>query len=129
MDLLLRYFGLADMFPHRISASDGYATKKDQLLGAALRLERRPDHCVVFDAVPESGATDVLMRSVNLVHPYPRYELVSSDTTAGSLDDLTPINIRRLFAERVSDQTQVDVQQPQEQVQRKTKTAFYYDDD
>lgn len=129
VEILLHYFGLAELFPHRVSSSNGYSTSKDQLLGAALRLERRPDHCVVFDAVPDSPAAALTMRSVSLVDPHPRYELVSSDSTVGSLDSLTAMDIRRLFTERTNDVAEVEFQQPQKQIQRKTKTSFLYDDD
>lgn len=130
VDVLLQHAGLDLLFPpdKRVSASNGYITDKDQLLGAALRIERRPDHCVVFDSTPHSSvaAHDVEMQSVSMIGPYPSYELLSADTTAASLDALTAVNIRRLFSERVYDQPMADIQQPDPDKRRK-KTRFFED--
>ena len=52
------------------------------------------------------------MRSVALVGAYPRYELLNADTSASSVDELTALNIRRLFGERVYDQPELDTQIP-----------------
>jgi len=100
-------------------------------LGAALRLERRPDHCVVFDSTPYASiaAHDVGMQSVNLIGAFPRYELLSADTTSNSFEDLTAMNIRRLFSERVYDQPMVESAQNQPEKRALTKTRFFYDDD
>jgi beta-phosphoglucomutase-like phosphatase (HAD superfamily) len=129
---LLQYAGLVELFPSdkRVSNSNGYERDSQQMLGGALRIERRPDHCVVFDSSPvaNGAAHEAEMRSVSLVGPYPRYELLAADTSAASFDDLTAINIRRLFGERVYDQPMLDMVQSQPQVTRKTKTAFWDDE-
>jgi beta-phosphoglucomutase-like phosphatase (HAD superfamily) len=133
MDILLKYAGLADLLPadKRVSLNNGYDRESQQMLGVALRIERRPDHCVIFDSSPyaNSGAQEIDMRSVSLVGPYPRYELLSADTTAFSLDDLTALNIRRLFGERVYDQPMLDMKQLQPVTVRKTLTKFWDPDD
>ena len=133
VNVLLKQAGLDDLIPpdKRVSSSNGYPTDKDQVLGAALRLERRPDHCVVFDSTPYASiaAHDAGMQSVNLIGPYPRYELLSADTTSNSFEDLTAMNIRRLFSERVYDQPMVDSQQNQPEKRAVTKTKYFYDDD
>lgn len=133
VDILLRYAGLADLLPpeNRVSRSNGYDRDSQQMLGAALRIERRPDHCVTFDSSPATSAAahEVDMRSVAIVGPYPRYELLSADTSASSFDELTAMNIRRLFGERVYDQPMLDRLQTQPEVRRKTKTAFWNPDD
>ena len=134
VDTLLELAGLSDLIPpdKRISASNGYVTDTDVLLGAALRVERRPDHCVVFDTTPYSSvaAHEVEMQSVCLIGPYPRYELLSADTTTASFDTLSAINIRRLFSERVYDQPMVEVQtaDPVRTRPTKTRTRFYDDE-
>ena len=69
------------------------------------------------------------MQSVSLIGPDPRYELLSSDTTANSFEDLTAMNIRRLFSERVYDQPLVESAQNQPEKRAITKTRFFYDDD
>ncbi|KAG7363906.1 hypothetical protein IV203_037108 [Nitzschia inconspicua] len=133
MTILLEYAGLSELFPEevRVSHSNGYRTDSQQLLGAALRIERRPDHCVAFDTSPYGSvaAHDVEMRSVSLVGPYPRYELLSADTTSSSVDELTAMNIRRLFGERVYDQPELDMMSRQPENNRRVKTAYDWDDE
>jgi beta-phosphoglucomutase-like phosphatase (HAD superfamily) len=134
VDVLLKYAGLAELFPpdKRVSSSNGFGRDSMQMLGAALRIERRPDHCVVFDTSPyaTAAAHEVEMRSVSIVGPYPRYELLSADTAAISFDEFTAMNIRRLFGERVYDQPMLDVQPtlPDNDTRRRTKTKFWDDD-
>jgi len=132
VDILLQYAGLADLLPRerRVSMSNGYDRDSQQMLGVALRIERRPDHCVLFDSSPGANAAahEVEMRSVAVIGPYPRYELISADATASSFDELTAMNIRRLFGERVYDQPMLDMMENQPQVVRKTKTTFWDDE-
>lgn len=133
VNVLLQEAGLDDLITpgKRVSASNGYPADKDQVLGAALRLERRPDHCVLFDSTPYASiaAHDVGMQSVSLIGPFPRYELLSADTTSSSFGDLTAMNIRRLFSERVYDQPMVESAQSKPETRAITKTRFFYDDD
>ena len=100
------------------------------MLGVALRIERRPDHCVLFDSSPYANlaAQEIEMRCVSLVGPYPRYELLSADTSAFSFSELTAMNIRRLFGERVYDQPMLDARQNLEKT-TKTKTRFWDPED
>jgi beta-phosphoglucomutase-like phosphatase (HAD superfamily) len=129
VDILLEEAGLADLIApdKRVSASSGYKRDNYQMLGAALRLERRPDHCVVFDSSPDSAiaAHDNDMRSVCLIGPYPRYELLSTDLTTSSFDDLTAMNIRRLFGERVYDQPLEEVEAAQPDTRKRQKTLYW----
>ena len=129
VDVLLEQAGLADMITpdKRVSANSGYNRDSYQLLGAALRLERRPDHCVVFDASPYSSVAAHFneMQSVCIIGPYPRYELLSADTTTNSFEDLTSMNIRRLFGERVYDQPLMETQQAQPETRKKQKTTYW----
>jgi phosphoglycolate phosphatase-like HAD superfamily hydrolase len=134
VDVLLEYAGLADLFgpDRRVSATDGYGRESQQLLGAALRVERRPDHCVVFDCSPQSSdaAHEDQMQSVCFVGPYPRYELLAADSTAASFSELTAMNVRRLFGERVYDQPQLETQAAAPAIKKKPKvqTRFWDDD-
>ncbi|GAX25851.1 hypothetical protein FisN_6Hh111 [Fistulifera solaris] len=133
VDILLEYAGLSDLFEldKRVSMSSGYSRESQQMLGAALRNERRPDHCVVFDTTPHASAAahEVEMRSVGVIGPYPRYELLSADTTSNSFNELTAMNIRRLFGERVYDQPMMDAQQAEPETRRPTKTKYFWEED
>ena len=114
MDTLLKFARLSEQLPesNRVSNSNGYLRDSQQLLGVSLRIERRPDQCVVFDTSPAASvaAHEHDMRSVAMVGAYPRYELLAADTTASSVDELTALNIRRLFGERIYDQPELDTQ-------------------
>ena len=133
MDILIKFANLDDLLPadKRVSLNNGYDRESQQMLGVALRIERRPDHCVIFDSSPyaNSAGQEVDMRSVSMVGPYPRYELLSADTSAFSLDELTALNIRRLFGERVYDQPMLDMKQNQPEVVRKTMTKYWDPED
>lgn len=133
VDVLLQVAGLDNIIgpEKRVTASNNYPRDTYQMLGAALRLERRPDHCVVFDSSPHAAiaAHDAEMQSVAFVGAYPRYELLSSDTTSTSFGDLTAMNIRRLFGERVYDQPMLEAKGTEPTKRRKPKTKFFYDDD
>ena len=132
VDLVLAYAGLSGLIgPDRcVSLSSGYQEDSQQLLGAALRLERRPDHCVIFDSSPFASiaAHEVEMRSVNIIGPYPRYELLAADSTTSSFSDLTAMNIRRLFGERIYDQPQFETQAARPDTFRKAKTQYWDED-
>jgi len=130
MKILLEYAGLLELFPdgNRVSYSNGYLLDNQQLLGTSLRIERRPDQCVVFDTSPHASvaAHDFDMTSVAMIGPYPRYELLDADTSAASVTELTATNIRRLFGERIYDKPMLDTEgenplQANKPVQTKTK--------
>jgi len=114
IDTLLKFAGLSELLPEstRVSNSNGYLRNSQQLLGGSLRIERRPDQCVVFDTSPVASvaAHEHDMRSVALVGAYPRYELLTADVSASSVDEFTALNIRRLFGERIYDQPELETQ-------------------
>jgi beta-phosphoglucomutase-like phosphatase (HAD superfamily) len=135
MNTLLEFAKLSEQLPvsNRVSNSNGYLRDSQQLLGISLRIERRPDQCVVFDTSPVASvaAHEHDMRSVALVGPYPRYELLAADTSASSVNDLTALNIRRLFGERIYDQPELETQtiQPLDYGRKvKTKTQWAGDE-
>jgi beta-phosphoglucomutase-like phosphatase (HAD superfamily) len=133
VNVLLEFAGLSDLIASdkRVSIGDGYNRDSQQMLGAALRVERRPDHCVVFDASPYASiaAHDVEMRNVAMIDPYPRYELLSADQTSSGFEELTAMNIRRLFGERIYDQPMLDMQQTEPVTKKKQKTKFFWEGD
>lgn len=69
------------------------------------------------------------MRMVGVIGAFPRYELLTTDSTASFFDELTAMNIRRLFGERIYDQPMVDVAPADPERRTLTKTKFFYDDD
>ena len=129
--VLLKYAKLDKLFSPEVcvSSSNGYKSDSQQMLGAALRLERRPDHCVVFDSSPHASlaAHELDMRSVGLIGSYPRYELLTADTATAGFQELTAFNIRRLFGERIFDQPELDRQLANPNYQKKVMVRTKYD--
>jgi len=104
VNLIMDKAGLSELIPidKRVSTSSGYLRDSYQQLGASLRIDRRPDMCVVFDGNADAlmAARDNEMKSIGMTSIYPSYELLAADTTARNFDYLTAMNIRRLFGER-----------------------------
>ena len=103
VSILLRRVGLAESFPvdNRVTSTTSYPNESVDFLGAALRIDRRPRMCVVFDCTPEAVrfAHDIDMKIIGVVGVHPAYELVGADTTALDYDLLTAMNVRRLFSD------------------------------
>ena len=141
VDTLLEYAGLSRLIgkDKRVCGSPRPQLKpiathhvdSQQMLAASLRLERRPDHCVVVDGSPGScvAARGVEMQSVAWIGSFPRYELLAADATVSRLEELTAMNIRRLFGERVYDQPLLDSQKTDIKKSRKIKTSFAWGDE
>ena len=129
LDTVLNVVGLAGYFPHekRVSSDSSYDNERSDLLGAALRLEQRPDQCVIFDNTPKSAneAHEVSMKSVSLVDHYARYELLTADFSVGFAGDLDLISFTKLFDERTDLEPvlELDVSSGMQKEQRKVKTA------
>ena len=113
LDTILRITGLDDYFPpdKRVSASNTYPTVMDEMLGSALRVERLPNHCVVFDNAPTSAndAHEVQMKSVSFVDHYNKYDLTAADSTFEGLWDLDLMLMRKFFVERTDLELQLDL--------------------
>eukprot|EP00569_Conticribra_weissflogii_P005627 CAMPEP_0171329032 /NCGR_PEP_ID=MMETSP0878-20121228/979_1 /TAXON_ID=67004 /ORGANISM="Thalassiosira weissflogii, Strain CCMP1336" /LENGTH=1264 /DNA_ID=CAMNT_0011828921 /DNA_START=127 /DNA_END=3921 /DNA_ORIENTATION=- len=101
LDEILRRTGLDEFFPpdKRVSRSNGFVETTDELLGAALRAERRTDHCVVFDNTPISAtdAHEAQMKSISFVDHYAKYELTSADATFVSPREMNLMRLRTFF--------------------------------
>jgi beta-phosphoglucomutase-like phosphatase (HAD superfamily) len=104
LEAVLDVTGLAAYFPPemRVSLCEHYSDEPSELLGGALRVEKHPEKCVVFDNTPSAAGTahEVLMKCVSFVDPYPKYELSAADWTIGQLVDMELNQIRNLFSER-----------------------------
>jgi beta-phosphoglucomutase-like phosphatase (HAD superfamily) len=129
LEAVLEVTGLADYFPPdmRVCVDNRYSDERSELLGAALRVEKHPDRCVVFDNTPSSAevAHAVLMKCVSFVNHYPKYELLAADWTVGEYRNLDLSSIRTLFMER-DDTTPLAVADYQSNLRRRppiTKTS------
>ena len=128
VDMLLRQSGFSNLIDpgKRLTASDMYTRNDQELLQAAIRLERRPDHCIIFDPTSQTcvAAREVEMKSVGMTGIYPSYELVAADSTVRDFDSLTAINIRRLFAEVENQEPMLLSEVARPVKKRKVKTRF-----
>lgn len=131
LDSVLIATGLADYFPsdRRVSSDDNYENERSELLGAALRLEQRPDQCIVFDNTPNSAneAHEVMMKCISFVNHYARYELLTADLSVGYVGDLELNQLVKLFDKRedLEPLLELDVTSGMQKEQRKVKTAFW----
>ena len=129
LDVVLIKSGLAEYFPLdlRVSSDSNYPSERSELLGAALRMEQRPDQCIVFDNTPTSAkeAHEILMKSVSFVDHYARYELLTADLSVGEMRDLDLRSLVKLFDKRedLEPLLELDVRGGLQKQQRKVKTA------
>ena len=133
VDMILKQTGFSHLISSDkiITASDIYSRDDQQLLGAAIRLERKPDHCILIDSTPEMCVTarEMEMKSVAMPGIYRLFELVAADTTARDFDTLTPTSIRRLFAERENQEPLLLSEVVRPIKRRKVKTRFVDEND
>jgi len=97
--------GLEAFFAADVAFEDDMETLAQQYLCAAMKLERPPDHCIVFDCSPAgiAAAHNCTMKVVAVQGSFKGYQLKQADLTCASLDELTVYNLRRLFANRGSE--------------------------
>jgi beta-phosphoglucomutase-like phosphatase (HAD superfamily) len=99
-------------------------------LGAALRAEQRPEHCVIFENTPISAtiAHDVLMKNIAFVDHYAKYELLTADVSFGYVSDLDLMDIVKIFENTREDNEpmlELDVNSGLQKQVRKLKTSFW----
>jgi len=92
--------GLSQMFDSLVVAEDDMDTCASQLLSASLKLGRRPKQCVTFTSSPQmvTAAHNCTMKAIGVIGMYKHYDLKHADMTCASLNELSIINLRRLFA-------------------------------
>ncbi|GAX74726.1 hypothetical protein CEUSTIGMA_g2173.t1 [Chlamydomonas eustigma] len=102
---VLQRFGLHDFFVHMVTADDDMETISQRLLSASMKLNRPPNHCVLFGDSPAeiTAAHNCTMKAVAVCSAYPAYNLKTADLTVPRLSELTVYNIRRLFAAQGTD--------------------------
>lgn len=101
VEAVLKKAGVEGLYTELIAAEDDCDTRAQMYLGAAAKLMRPPQKCVIFDSDPEgiSAARDISAQVVAVLGSYAAWELQSADMTIRAMDELTIFNIRRLFSE------------------------------
>ncbi|KAB2083779.1 hypothetical protein ES319_A05G291800v1 [Gossypium barbadense] len=100
----LERIGLKKYFQAIISEEDGMESIAHRFLSAAVKLDRKPSKCVVFEDDPRgiTAAHNCTMMAVALIGSHPAYDLGQADLAVGSFNELSVINLRRLFANKGS---------------------------
>ncbi|KAJ3693794.1 hypothetical protein LUZ60_009274 [Juncus effusus] len=96
----LQRMGLKKYFQAIVTEEDGMESMAHRFLSAAVKLDRKPSKCVVFEDDPRgiTAAHNCTMMAVALIGAHPAYELVQADLAVGKFTELSVINLRRLFA-------------------------------
>ncbi|KAK1320332.1 hypothetical protein QJS10_CPA03g00969 [Acorus calamus] len=100
----LQRMGLTKYFQAVVTEEDGMESIAHRFLSAAVKLDRKPSKCIVFEDDPRgiAAAHNCTMMAVGLIGMHPAYELVQADLTVASFSELSVINLRRLFAHKGS---------------------------
>ncbi|KAL2227351.1 uncharacterized protein LOC105160811 [Sesamum indicum] len=100
----LEQMGLKKYFQAIVSEEDGMDSIAHRFLSAAVKLDRKPSKCVVFEDDPRgiTAAHNCTMMAVALIGAHPAYDLGQADLAVGSFNELSVINLRRLFAHKGS---------------------------
>eukprot|EP00250_Pteridium_aquilinum_P019371 c24404_g1_i1 orf=165-1085(+) len=98
----LQRMGLYKYFQAVITHEDGMDSMAHRFLSAAVKLDRPPSKCVVFEDDPRgiAAAHNCSMKAVALIGSHPAYELTQADLAVSSFSELSVINLRRLFANK-----------------------------
>ncbi|KAE9451562.1 hypothetical protein C3L33_16550, partial [Rhododendron williamsianum] len=108
----LERMGLRKYFQAIVSEEDGMESIAHKFLSAAVKLDRKPSKCVVFEDDPRgvTAAHNCTMMAVGLIGAHPAYVpesvtwyvLGQADLAVASFNELSVINLRRLFAHKGS---------------------------
>lgn len=100
----LERMGLKKYFQAIVTEEDGMESIAHRFLSAAVKLDRKPSKCVVFEDDPRgiTAAHNCTMMAVALIGSHPAYDLVQADLAVASFNELSVINLRRLFAHKGS---------------------------
>ncbi|KAL1814277.1 hypothetical protein DCAR_0626700 [Daucus carota subsp. sativus] len=99
VEVLLR-MGLYKYFQAIVTEEDGMESMAHRFLSAAVKLDRKPSMCVVFEDDPRgiTAAHNCTMKAAALIGAHPAYDLVQADLAVSTFNELSVINLRRLFA-------------------------------
>ncbi|KAM7491862.1 hypothetical protein LguiA_034783 [Lonicera macranthoides] len=91
--------GLKKYFQAIVTEEDGMESIAHRFLSAAVKLDRKPSKCVVFEDDPRgiTAAHNCTMMAIGLIGAHPAYDLVQADLAVGNFNELSVINLRRLF--------------------------------
>uniref|UniRef100_A0A7S2T612 Haloacid dehalogenase-like hydrolase n=1 Tax=Chloropicon primus TaxID=1764295 RepID=A0A7S2T612_9CHLO len=91
---------LGQVFDALVTAEDDMDTHASQLLSASIKIARPPKKCVTFTGSPAfiTASHNCTMKAVGMVGTYRHYDLAHADLTISKMDELSLINVRRLFA-------------------------------
>jgi len=132
LDVILETTGLDTIFPpdKRVSATNFYASQSQEFLGAALRLERRPDYCAVFDTTPSSAAAahQVDMQSICRIGSYKNYDLLGADLTFKYFTQLQTQVLRGLFTDNKLDEPQTEIQDIKPETRPSTTMTRFFEE-
>ncbi|KAG4975290.1 hypothetical protein AAZX31_11G239500 [Glycine max] len=100
----LERMGLSKYFQAIVTEEDGMESIAHRFLSAAVKLDRKPSKCVVFEDDPRgvTAAHNCTMMAVALIGAHPAYDLGQADLTVANFSELSVINLRRLFANKGS---------------------------
>ncbi|XP_013603031.1 PREDICTED: uncharacterized protein LOC106310351 [Brassica oleracea var. oleracea] len=100
----LERMGLQNYFQAVVSEEDGMESIAHRFLSAAVKLDRKPSKCVVFEDDPRgiTAAHNCTMMAIGLIGAHRAYDLVQADLAVGNFYELSVINLRRLFANKGS---------------------------
>ncbi|CAG7877914.1 hypothetical protein BRARA_E02973 [Brassica rapa] len=100
----LERMGLQNYFQAVVSEEDGMESIAHRFLSAAVKLDRKPAKCVVFEDDPRgiTAAHNCTMMAIGLIGAHRAYDLVQADLAVGNFYELSVINLRRLFANKGS---------------------------
>lgn len=100
----LERMGLQKYFQAIVTEEDGMESIAHRFLSAAIKLDRKPSKCVVFEDDPRgvTAAHNCTMMAVAIIGAHPAYELRQADLAVGNFNELSVINLRRLFANKGS---------------------------
>ncbi|MED6112465.1 hypothetical protein PIB30_061965 [Stylosanthes scabra] len=96
--------GLNKYFQAVVTEEDGMESIAHRFLSAAVKLDRKPSKCVVFEDDPRgvTAAHNCTMMAVALIGAHPAYDLGQADLAVANFGELSVINLRRLFANKGS---------------------------
>ncbi|KAJ8477793.1 hypothetical protein OPV22_021520 [Ensete ventricosum] len=92
----LQKMGLKKYFQAIVTEEDGMESIAHRFLSAAVKMDRKPSKCIVFEDDPRgiTAAHNCTMMAVALIGAHPAYELVQADLAVASFSELSKAHDR-----------------------------------